>query len=334
MSKGKYRKSNRCTELNVEDDNEQTEVAEELAGELAGLTAEAAKGIQRADSMADIQTVLREIREFRRENSESLKEIKEDIRRANSRIDEVETRVVESEDRIQNIEGATLELLELQKQFGARLTDQEGRLRRENVRIHGVKEGAEENAESVIAFVEKLLREKLELPPSFEFGIERAHRALASRPPRGVPPRSIVVKFRSYRSKEEIIKTAWQKKGFMYEGKKVFLDHDYAPEVMLKRKEYIEAKKVLKEKNIRFQTPFPAKMRVFYEGETRVYNTAEEATKDMVARGIKVNIVKPAEDWVEKIGRLMWRASQARDGQGPPEASQGFIRKLQAYRRR
>lgn len=64
----------------------------------------------------------------------------------------------------------------------------------------------------------------------------------------------------------------------MYEGKKVFLDHDYAPEVLKKQKEYTEAKRVLREKNIRFQAPFLARLCVFYEGETRIYNTAEEAT--------------------------------------------------------
>lgn len=53
-----------------------------------------------------------------------------------------------------------------------------------------------------------------------------------------------MVKLMSFRVKGEIIKKAWQKKGFMYEGKKVFLDRDYAPEVLKKRKEYTEAKRV------------------------------------------------------------------------------------------
>lgn len=43
-------------------------------------------------------------------------------------------------------------------------------------------------------------------------------------------------------------------------------------------------KKVLKEKKIHFQMPFPARLWVFYEGETCVYNTAEEVKKDMAKR--------------------------------------------------
>lgn len=69
-------------------------------------------------------------------------------------------------------------------------------------------------------------------------------------------------------------------------GKKCFwTDHDYALEILRKRKEY--TKKVLREKKYTSK-PFPAKLRVFYEGEICVYNTAEEATKDMVRRGFQV----------------------------------------------
>ncbi|CAK6968738.1 hypothetical protein OJAV_G00039410 [Scomber scombrus] len=96
--------------------------------------------------MADLETVLQEIREFRRENFENLKEIKDDIRKTNNRIDDAEKRIVETEEPTQNLEEATLELMQLQKQVQTRMTDLEGRSRRDNVRIHGVKEGAEGNA--------------------------------------------------------------------------------------------------------------------------------------------------------------------------------------------
>ncbi|MEQ2216851.1 hypothetical protein XENOCAPTIV_023648 [Xenoophorus captivus] len=39
-----------------------------------------------------------------------------------------------------------------------------------------------------------------------------------------------------------------------------------------------------REKKIKFQTPFPAKLRVFYENDTCVYNFTAEATKDMMSR--------------------------------------------------
>lgn len=81
-------------------------------------------------------------------------------------------------------------------------------------------------------FVENLLREKLELLPCFPLQIERTRRALLPRHSLDSPLSSIVVKFMSFKVKEEVIKKAWQKKGFMYEGKKVFLVHNYAPEML------------------------------------------------------------------------------------------------------
>lgn len=141
------------------------------------------------------------------------------------------------------------------------------------------------------------------------------------------------MRFMSFRNKEEIIKIAWQKRGFEYEGRKVFLDHDYPPDVLKKRKEYTEAKKVLREKKICIQTPFPAKLRVFYEGEIRVYNTAEEATTDTARRGFQVMVVKPTESALESIKHLTWQASRAQKSLTPREIDPEFKQKLKSFRR-
>lgn len=73
-----------------------------------------------------------------------------------------------------------------------------------------------------------------------------------------------------------------------------FVDHDFPVEVLKKRNEYAGAKKILKDERIRFQTPYPAKMRVFYEDGTRLYQDATEATRDMAARGFPVAVVPSA----------------------------------------
>ena len=163
---------------------ELTEQSEELTQSThergASASSQSEEGLA-TQNMANLEIIVRELRDFRRENSDTLKEIKEDIKVANNRIDSAERRIVEAEERLQSVEDATLELLELQKQFESRLVDQEGRARRENIRIHGVKEGAEDSAGSMIDFTEALLREKLELPTSLHFQIERAHRALVPR---------------------------------------------------------------------------------------------------------------------------------------------------------
>lgn len=283
--------------------------------------------------MANLEVILNELRDFRQENGNTLREIKEEINKTNQRMDEAEVRITEAEERVQSVEDAVLELLKLQTRLETRLTDQEGRSRRENIRIHGIPEGAEEKSTSVGAFVETLLKDNLDIPASVDLKIERAHRALGPRPPGDATPRSIIVKFSSYRTKEDIIKAAWQKRGFVFQEKRINIDHDYAPEVLKKRKEYAEAKRVLKEAKIRFQTPFPAKMRIFFQDGLKTFESAAEATKEMAARGLQVKVVKAPESVEERIKRLTWRKTS---GGGEAEESEpriSYKERLKAYRR-
>lgn len=226
-----------------------------------------------------------------------------------------------------------MELAKRQAEVDFKLMDLEGRSRRDNVRIYGVIEGAEDNAPSIISFVETLLEKGLALPSPTALGIETAHRALAAKPPDGAPPRSFVVKFASYRTKEDIIKRAWQAKGFEFQGKRVHLDNDYAPEVQRKRREYAAAKAALRENNIRFQTPFPAKLRVHYSGGTMTYNSAQEATEDMVKRGLQVNLIKNPVSILERVKQQTWRTSGEK-GRKDAMQKRGFKERLQAFRHR
>lgn len=105
------------------------------------------------------------------------------------------------------------------------------------------------------AFVEDLLKNALFWGNSVDLAIERVHRSLGPKPPPDAASRSILVKFASYKIKDEVLRLAWQKQGFTYKGKRVSLDQDYTTEVLKRRREYKEVKRVLKEKSIRFQTP-------------------------------------------------------------------------------
>ncbi|KAJ4923439.1 hypothetical protein JOQ06_021438 [Pogonophryne albipinna] len=216
-----------------------------------------------------------------------MKEICEEINKTNTRIAEAEGRIEATETRLQVAEDAVTELPQLQVHLDAKLTDLEGWSRRENIQIHGVKEGAEDNSPLMGTFVEALLREGLDLAATFELRVERAHRTLMPNPPGEASPRSIVVKLSSYRTKEELLRLAWQKRGFQHLERRVNLDHDYAPDVLRKRRAYAEAKTVLRERKIRFQTPLPARLRVFYEEGIVVYGSAEEATDDMQETGTR-----------------------------------------------
>ncbi|KAJ4919015.1 hypothetical protein JOQ06_021251 [Pogonophryne albipinna] len=250
---------------------------------------------------SNLALILKKLRELRKDFGQQLSGIKEDISKIVKRVEEAEERINGAETRIQSSEDGA--------------------------------EGAEEGTASVIAFVEDLLTKSFELPPSTALNIERTHRALAPKPPNEAPPRSIVVKFSSYTVKEDVLTRAWQEKGFDFQGKRIQLDHDYAPEVLRKRREYAEAKAALKGRNIRFQTPFPARLRVFYEEGTVVYGSVEEATLDMAKRGIPVTVVKKTTSLLDQISRMTWQSSEKRGNRGTTRTNQGFKERLHADRR-
>lgn len=62
----------------------------------------------------------------------------------------------------------------------AKLIDQEGRARRDNIQIYGIPEDAE--GYNVSFFLVNLLKELLGFPPDTELKIERAHRAPVPKP--------------------------------------------------------------------------------------------------------------------------------------------------------
>ncbi|KAF3851605.1 hypothetical protein F7725_013377 [Dissostichus mawsoni] len=69
-------------------------------------------------------------------------------------------------------------------------------------------------------------------------------------------------------------------KKIVVEGRPLIFDHDYATEVVQKRKAYNGIKKLLKEKGIRFQTPL-TKMRIHWDDGPKLYGSAQEAACDM-----------------------------------------------------
>lgn len=96
LTRGKTKKSGCHIEIQTEEDTDQAKLTSELteveAGEEWSVPRSREKR-QEKKKMSDLETVLREIREFRQENAENLREICAEIRTANSRIDEAERRI-------------------------------------------------------------------------------------------------------------------------------------------------------------------------------------------------------------------------------------------------
>ena len=81
------------------------------------------------------------------------------------------------------VETVLKRVIKQQATLEAKLTDQQGRSRRDNIRIYGIPEDVEEGC--MVSFLKTLLKNQLDLPDETELHIERAHRALAPKPYNG-----------------------------------------------------------------------------------------------------------------------------------------------------
>ncbi|KAJ8383372.1 hypothetical protein AAFF_G00221620 [Aldrovandia affinis] len=100
----------------------------------------------------------------------------------------------------------------------------------------------------------------------------------------------------------------------------------------MERKKYAEAKRTLKDNNIIFKSLFPARLRVNYKEGTTVYNSAEEATKDMAERKYPVTVIKTLGSLMERIQRLTWRAVSRGAGRGKQCLKPSYKERLQSFR--
>lgn len=191
-----------------------------------------------------MQNLSDNIREMRKEIKEDLNNLKAemnqklqdaivDILNHATRLTEAEQHVNEFETVNVDLRDALIHCLDQQKTLQTKVTDLEGRSRRNNLRIYGIKEGAEEN--DMMAFINNFIKKELALSED-ELQIQRAHRSLEPKPQDIAIARSIVVNFQRYDIKDKILRAAWAKK-ISYEGKTITFTHDLPTEINNKLKE-------------------------------------------------------------------------------------------------
>uniref|UniRef100_A0A671KRR6 Uncharacterized protein n=1 Tax=Sinocyclocheilus anshuiensis TaxID=1608454 RepID=A0A671KRR6_9TELE len=129
---------------------------------------------------------------------EEMRAMRYDVAGKLERIDESERRISASEDRGDTTERLLAYMLTKQRQLEEKCEDLESRSRRSNIRIYGVKEGAERD-KTMTEFIDNLSLITAPTDPK-------------------ASPRSIVVKFLHFPTKQQILFKAWSKKGLKYWG--------------------------------------------------------------------------------------------------------------------
>lgn len=288
-------------------------MSEVMTAEMATLRAELKTDLQDFRS-AFHEDMKRQMDEFTKEVHLKLQESAKRVDHAEARMKQIEDNMAETERWDIGVKDALIQLMQNQHKLHEKVTEMEGRARRNNIRIYGVAEDSE--GTSMIAFIEDLIKREFgnDLGQDYNLCIERAHRALGLKPPATAPPRSIVVYFLRFTVKEAVLRAAW-KRPIHINNKQVYFDHDYALDVQKRRKEYIPIKRALKAKGIRFQTPL-SKMRVFFDSGSILYNSATEAADDLPKRGIAVVKTSTAQAVTEETLKqlLPWETQTTHRG--------------------
>ena len=222
--------------------------------------------------------------DLKKDLDDQLQKVSGEIKAQGTQIAEMQTRVSEVEDWRAEMSDIIMEQEEQLKVLQAKVLDAQARSMRNNIRIFNCPEDATEGKE-MVKFLEELLWASLDLQDGTELQIMRAHRSLAPKPKdSSAPPRSIVANFLQYDTKEMILRKAWATE-VKIGGRRIGFDHDYPPEIVKLRKEYIPLKKILKQEGISFSSPF-TKLRVQWPEGTTTYMNAKEAARAIRAKGL------------------------------------------------
>uniref|UniRef100_A0A087YQ59 L1 transposable element RRM domain-containing protein n=1 Tax=Poecilia formosa TaxID=48698 RepID=A0A087YQ59_POEFO len=247
-----------------------------------------------------ITEVLRELKELRKENQNAFAETKAALTRLETsvrdlkertdvleqRLEEAERRTGASEDVSQRNERVLRYMLRREAFLTNQCDDLQNRMRRNNLRIYQVPEGSEK--QDMVGFVKDIFRNTLLLQE--DLSIERAHRALGSRPADINPPRSIIVRFTDYAAREAVLQRAWSQKQIVIQGKRIYFDQDFSPQVQKKRVKLQSVIKQLKEKGIKAKCRFPAQLRVDLENGSKTFPTLLDAIPTLEKLNISVQM--------------------------------------------
>ncbi len=117
---------------------------------------------------------------FKMEINQKLQGVATDVGNHGTRLSEAEQRVEEIETANTKLRDTLLYSLKQQKLLQDKVTDLEGRSRRNNIRIYGIKEGTE--GSTMLTFIDNFLKTELALDKNTDLPIQRAHRSIGPRP--------------------------------------------------------------------------------------------------------------------------------------------------------
>uniref|UniRef100_A0A8C5WGA6 LINE-1 type transposase domain-containing protein 1 n=1 Tax=Leptobrachium leishanense TaxID=445787 RepID=A0A8C5WGA6_9ANUR len=224
-------------------------------------------GVSRADAVT-IMSQMAEMRTFLAgEMDRNTKALQADILALGQRTSDLE-------DRTDELSGAYNSLIDHSNAMShkvdyleTQLEDLTNRSRRNNLRIRGLPERAEDDP--LGDFIVAMLRPLAPELPDHAWELDRAHRALRARSATDERPRDIIIRFLHFSTKELILKKK-RTKPILYDGSPLQLFQDISPDTLRRRRSWKPVADLLRSHNIAFAWGHPFKILAFRNKRTYV----------------------------------------------------------------
>uniref|UniRef100_A0AAY4D8Z2 Uncharacterized protein n=1 Tax=Denticeps clupeoides TaxID=299321 RepID=A0AAY4D8Z2_9TELE len=195
-------------------------------------------------------------------------------RTSTKRITEAESRVSHTEDEVVELHNKIAALEKAVQSLSEKAEDAENRSRRDNIRIVGLKEGAEGGRP--VEFFQTFLPKLLGIETKHDaVKIDRAHRTLGPLKPNRTRP--VVIKLHNYTDKTKILAAAKKKGHLTYEGSNIFITQDLSVRVREARRAFNNVCGQLIQRGVRFAMRYPANLRFNLNGSDYSFHCAQDA---------------------------------------------------------
>lgn len=159
-------------------------------------------------------------------------------------------------------------------ELSTKIADMEDRSRRSNLRLVGLKEGAEGG--DAVSFLETNIPKWLPSLAGCHISIERAHR-IYSRTNLSSAPRTLIFKLLNFKDRQKILNAARAVESLRHNENKISFFPDYSMETTKKRKAFSDVKKKLNSQGLQSFLRFPAILKVTHGRRQIEFKTPEEA---------------------------------------------------------
>lgn len=202
-------------------------------------------------------------------------DVQREVSSNTTRISGAEDRVHEIEKTVEKTEAALVSANKRITYLESKTEDLENRGRRKNLRLFGVREGAE-GQKPLFDFISEMLPQWLGHPDR-SFTLERAHRTLAPGKPN--QSRAVLIRFLKFQEKEFVYRQS-RRQDITHDGIKISFAQDLSAETVRIRRGFNPVTKLFVDINaFRGFQHNPCKLRVLYNGKIHLFSTPQEAEK-------------------------------------------------------